>query len=46
LMKIFCRLNLVKVNEEREHSGFAKVTFGGECALFVGKMCPNYAQIF
>ena len=27
--KICCRLNLTKVNEEREHSGFAKVTFGG-----------------
>jgi len=27
--KIFCRLNLAKVNEEREQAGFAKVTFGG-----------------
>ena len=27
--KIFCRLNLAKVNEEREHASFAKVTFGG-----------------
>jgi hypothetical protein len=27
--KISCRLNLVKENEEREQSGFAKVTFGG-----------------
>jgi len=30
--KIFCQLNLArvnKVNEEREHIGFAKVTFGG-----------------
>jgi hypothetical protein len=29
--KIFCRLNLAKVNEEREHAGFAKVTFGRPC---------------
>ena len=27
--KIFCRLNLAEVNEEREQAGFAKVTFGG-----------------
>jgi hypothetical protein len=27
--KILCQLNLAKVNEEREQSGFAKVTFGG-----------------
>jgi hypothetical protein len=27
--KIFCRLNLAKVNEKREQAGFAKVTFGG-----------------
>jgi len=27
--KISCRLNLAKVNEEREHAGFAKMTFGG-----------------
>jgi DNA invertase Pin-like site-specific DNA recombinase len=27
--KIFCRLNLAKANEQREHAGFAKVTFGG-----------------
>jgi site-specific DNA recombinase len=27
--KIFCRLNLAKVNQEREQAGFAKVTFGG-----------------
>ena len=27
--KILCRLNIAKVNEEREQSGFAKVTFGG-----------------
>jgi len=27
--KIFCRLNLAEVNEEREQTGFAKVTFGG-----------------
>jgi hypothetical protein len=27
--KIFCRLNLVEVNEEREQAGSAKVTFGG-----------------
>ena len=28
--KIFCRLNLAKVDDEREQAGFAKVTFGGE----------------
>jgi DNA invertase Pin-like site-specific DNA recombinase len=28
--KISCRLNLAKVNEEREQAGFAKVTFGGD----------------
>ena len=27
--KIFCRLNLAEVNEEREQASFAKVTFGG-----------------
>ncbi len=27
--KISCQLNLAKVNEEREHASFAKVTFGG-----------------
>jgi len=27
--KISCRLNLVRVNHEREQAGFAKVTFGG-----------------
>jgi hypothetical protein len=27
--KIFCQLNLAEVNEEREQSGFAKMTFGG-----------------
>ncbi len=27
--KIFCRLNLAKVNEEREQPSFAKMTFGG-----------------
>jgi DNA invertase Pin-like site-specific DNA recombinase len=27
--KIFCRLNLAEINEEREQAGFAKVTFGG-----------------
>ena len=27
--KISCRLNIVQENEEREQSGFAKVTFGG-----------------
>ena len=27
--KIFCRLNLAKVNEEKEQAGFAKVTYGG-----------------
>jgi len=27
--KIFCRLNLAKIDEEREQAGFAKVTFGG-----------------
>ena len=28
--KIFCRLNLAEVNEEREQAGFTKVTFGGD----------------
>ncbi len=27
--KIFCLLNLVEVNEEREHASLAKMTFGG-----------------
>jgi hypothetical protein len=27
--KIFCRLNLAEINEEREQASFAKVTFGG-----------------
>ena len=27
--KIFCRLNLTEINEEREQAGFAKVFFGG-----------------
>ena len=27
--KISCRLNLVRVNHEREQAGFATVTFGG-----------------
>ena len=27
--KISCRLNLAKVNDEKEQTGFAKVTFGG-----------------
>ena len=27
--KIFCRLNLAEVNEEREQASSAKVTFGG-----------------
>ena len=27
--RIFCRLNLAKVNEEREQANFAKVTLGG-----------------
>jgi hypothetical protein len=27
--KISCRLNLVRVNHEREQAGFARVTFGG-----------------
>lgn len=32
--KIFCRLNLAKVNDEREQAGFAKVTFGGaKCTI-------------
>jgi len=31
--KIFCRLNLAEVNEEREQAGFAKVTFGGPYKL-------------
>jgi len=32
--KIFCRLNLAEVNEEREQGGFAKVTFGGANVTF------------
>ena len=31
--KIFCRLNLAKVNEEREQASFTKVTFGGPFKL-------------
>ena len=26
--KIFCRLNLVRVNDEKEQAGFAKLVFG------------------
>ncbi len=35
LRKIFCRLNLAKINnEEREQTSFAKVTFGGpKCTI-------------
>ncbi len=29
LRRVFCQLNLTKVNEEKEQAGFAKVTLGG-----------------
>ena len=46
--RISCRLNLVKENEEREQTGFAKVTFGGpkgiRTQLDKGKCCSESSR--
>jgi hypothetical protein len=36
--KIFCRLNLAKVNDEREQAGFAKVVFGSAYRIRTGDL--------
>jgi hypothetical protein len=36
--KIFCRLNLAKVNDEREQTGFAKVMFGSAYRIRTGDL--------
>jgi len=43
--KISCRLNLAKVNEEREQAGFAKVTFGGLKAIRTPKLTKLSASM-
>jgi hypothetical protein len=36
--KIFCRLNLAKVNDEKEQAGFAKVVFGSAYRIRTGDL--------
>ncbi len=43
--KIFYRLNLAEVNEEREQDGFAKMTFGGDRGIRTPDLCDANAAL-